>query len=113
MNQPPSPISMLLSRHTRRREFVAGLAGAAAWPLVASAQQQIPVTGFLSIASAAQSVDLVAAFRKGLSEVGVVEGRSTAIEYRWAEGQRDRLPALMADLMARRVAVLAVDGVVT
>ena len=82
----------------RRREFIAALGGGVAWPLGVSAQQSaVPVVGYLDLGSARSTVPLVAAFRKGLDETGYVEGRNVAIEYRWAEGQYDRLPALMAD----------------
>jgi putative tryptophan/tyrosine transport system substrate-binding protein len=92
----------------RRRTFIAGLGSAAAWPVVASAQQGgMPVIGLVSARSADVSADLVAAFRKGLDETGYTDGQNVTVEYHWLEGQFDRLPALMADLVRRRVAVIA------
>jgi putative ABC transport system substrate-binding protein len=100
----------------RRRDFIAGLGGAAVassaiWPLAARAQQPaIPVIGFLHSSSAAAFAPMVAGFRRGLNEVGYVEGQNLAIEFRWAENQLDRLPALAADLVGRRVSVIAAPG---
>src|SRR5262249_3015114 len=96
----------------RRRELLAALSGAAAaWPLVARAQQPtMPVVGFLRSAPLASVPHFIAAFREGLKEQGFVEGRSIAMEFRSAEDQRDRLPALVADLLARGVSLIACDN---
>src|SRR5436305_4056054 len=95
-----------------RRAFIALIAGtAAAWPLAARAQQPaMPVIGFMSARSPEDSEHLVEAFRRGLREGGFVEGQNVTIEFRWARGQYDRLPAMAADLVSRRVNVLTTAG---
>ena len=96
----------------RRRDFIKAIAGsAAAWPLSARAQQPgLPVVGFLHSTSAGPNTGAVSAFREGLKQAGYVEGQNVAIEFRWAEGHYDRLPALATDLVRERVAVIAALG---
>jgi len=99
------------SDQVKRREFITLLGTTAAWPLVAYAQKpNMPVVGLLNSRAAGDDPQLLVAFRRGLSEAGYVEGQNVAIEYRFAENQYDRLPALAADLVRREVAVIAANG---
>jgi|SRR5581483_7682728 len=95
----------------RRRDFINILSGTlAAWPLEASTQRSIPVVGYLSGGTSAGFVSFIEAFRQGLSETGYIEGRNVALQYRWAEGQEDRLRALVAELVNLQVAVIVATG---
>jgi putative ABC transport system substrate-binding protein len=96
----------------RRRSFIGILGGAAVWPLAARAQQAMPVVGFLSGRSSAESQSLVAAFDKGLREAGFIEGQNAALQFQWADGQYDRLPAQATDLVRRQVALIVAVGAV-
>ena len=96
----------------RRRDFIKAIAGStAAWPLAARAQQAVmPVVGFLSSRSPNESAGVITAFKQGLQEQGFIEGQNVVIAFRWAEGAYDRLPALAADLVNLKVAVLFAAG---
>src|SRR5262245_18248577 len=96
----------------RRRAFIAllGGAGLAAWPFAARAQQTLPIVGSVNSGSAQTQTLVAAAYRKGLEEVGFVEGKNVLIESRWADGQYDRLPELISDLIKRKVTVIMAGG---
>ena len=96
--------------HIRRRDLIAMLGGAATWPLTGAAQQRTPVVGYLSGGAPGPFASFLTAFRQGLGETGYVEGQNVAIEYRWAEDQYDRLRTLVADLVDRKVAVIAANS---
>ena len=96
----------------KRRDFIALISGAAAWPLTARAQRpSIPVVGFLRSTTAAGAAHLVAAFRQGLNEAGFVEGQNVVVEYRFADDQEDRIPGMAAELVRRQVAVIKANGI--
>src|SRR6516164_1434001 len=95
----------------RRRDFLGAAAGVSSWPLVASARTSgIPTIGYLSSLSEAQSSGSLAAFRRGLSEVGYLEGQNIAIDFRWAEGQYERLPGMARGLVSRRVSIIVAQA---
>jgi hypothetical protein len=105
---------MLLFRHTERRAFIrlfggAAVAGLIVWPLAAQ-QSEMPLVGFLNSTSADTWRDLAQAFRDGMSGTGYIEGQNVSVEYRWAEGEIDRLPGLAAALVQRRVVVIVTSG---
>jgi putative ABC transport system substrate-binding protein len=110
MIRPSSPLTMLLLRHTRRREFITLLGGAAAWPLAGRAQQKPPTIGFLGAASASAMSAWSSAFVQRLRELGWVEGRTINIEYRWADGKADRLSEIAAEFVQLKVDVILTTG---
>jgi putative tryptophan/tyrosine transport system substrate-binding protein len=95
----------------KRREFIAGLGSAAAWPMAAHAQQRLPMIGYLSSRARADDSEFVEAFRAGLKQTGYVEGTNVVVEYRWADDDNSRLAALTADLVGRKVAVIVAEGI--
>src|SRR5215471_18789367 len=103
--QHPSALTMLLSRHTRRREFITLLGGAAAWPLAARAQQsrKLPTIGFLGTTSQSAWSTWTAAFVRRLNEMGWIEGRTVSIEYRWAEGRTERFAEIAVEFVKLKV----------
>jgi putative tryptophan/tyrosine transport system substrate-binding protein len=109
MNRPPSPLNMLLSRHTRRRDFITLAGTAAVWPVAARAQQPtMPVIGFLHLTAPETNRENLDTFRRGLGETGYIENKNVKIEYRWARGRNDQLSTLAAELVQHQVSVIAV-----
>jgi putative tryptophan/tyrosine transport system substrate-binding protein len=106
--QHPSPLTMLLSRHTRRREFITLLGGASAWPLAARAQQQgkPPTIGFMGSTTPQVAAQWIGSFVQRLRELGWLEGRDVAIEYRWAEGRPERYAEIAAEFVRLKVDVI-------
>ena len=102
--------NLVLGQSMRRRDFIPLIGGVVAWPFEARAQQPMPVVGFLSSRSPGESADLVESFRKGLRQVGLVEGQGVVIAFRWAEGRYNRLPGLAAELVDLHVGVLFAAG---
>ena len=94
----------------KRREFITLLGGASVWPLAARAEQSIPIVGSVHTGEAKPNAGFVAAFSQGLKEAGHVEGQTVAVEYRWADGHLERIPALVLELVRRPVAVLLTGG---
>jgi len=111
MTERPLPLTMLFSRPTRRRDFITLLGGVAAWPLTARAEQPTkPMIGLISAGTRESAAYGMTVFRQGLNEAGYAEGQSVAIEYRWAEARYELMPELVADLLHRRVAIIATPG---
>src|SRR6516165_4315650 len=109
--RPLSALTMLLSRHTRRREFITLFGGAAAWPLAARAQQgKLPTIGFLGASTPSGWTRFVAAFERRLRELGWIDGRTVAIEYRWAEGRSERYEEIAAEFVRLKVDVIVTVG---
>ena len=113
MNRPPSPLNMLLSRHTRRREFVALIGGAAAWPLDVQAQKSVPVVAILGSGAgdAGLSIFQMRSLDSGLGEIGLVQRRDYVFETRWANSDSSRFPALAAELLAHRPTAVVVSTI--
>ena len=112
MIRPSSPLTMLLSRHTRRRDFITLLGGAAAWPLAARAQQpgKLRTIGFSGQSTRSAESELVAAFTQRLRELGWIEGRTVTIEYRWSEGHAERFVPIATEFVRLKVDVIVTSG---